>query len=172
MPALLAVLAACQGAGPPRPDAPDFVPPRGSRLVLNTPLTIPAREAHVYIQDGAPIAFDKLNPYYPYCRLESWRVSARPQHIAPDTFTVTRAGLQHEARAAASARPVAAGLLFAGDPSFIVYATSMRLRSLTQPDVYRLVCAQWVVTGPEPPNYLSLNAIRRALGGVATLELP
>lgn len=170
--AAAAALGACQTPGVPHPNAPDFVPARGSRLILNQPLTIPAHQAHVDVQDGAPKDSDKINRYYPYCRFESWRLKSTPQRIAPDTFTVTRAGLQEEANAGARVRLAAAGVLWAGDPSFVVYATSMRLRSLKQPDVYRLVCAQWAVTGPDAPTYLSLDEIRRALGGVATLELP
>jgi hypothetical protein len=53
--------------------------------------------------------------------------------------------------------------------SLQTYSTRMMLRSTRQPGVFRLSCGQTAL--PHEGQHVSINEMRKALGGIFTLEL-
>ncbi len=51
-----------------------------------------------------------------------------------------------------------------------VIATLLELRSVQQPDVVRMTCANWGI--PQDLAHLTLGQIRESLGDIFVLELP
>jgi hypothetical protein len=53
--------------------------------------------------------------------------------------------------------------------SLQTYSTRMTLRSARQPEVFRLSCGQAAL--PHEGQHVSINEMRKALGGIFTLDL-
>ena len=171
-------LAACQTTYIGNEDSPAYVVPTGSRAILNRALTIPPDRAGVYLQDGQVVAPGQIRSYYPHCKLEARRPLGAAQTVNPDEFVITRvsrvwanavdAGTVLYADASRALRMRASSDQDSG-PSIRAFVTNMDLRSDKQPDVSRLVCAQWGY--PHEDRHVTLKEIRRALGDVITLRL-
>jgi hypothetical protein len=168
------LIAACQSMsyyGDER--SPYFVVPKDSTVVLAQPLTIAAEDVSVYTQDGRVLPFRDVNKYYPHCKFEVYTRGASARTVAPDEFVVTRA-LQEESHSAATGARYYAQLAMMGGKEqggspLLAFTTRLYLRSDKQPDVYRLSCAQW---GYRPHDrHVTIEEIRRALGGVMTLQV-
>jgi len=172
---LTALLAACQTMsyqGNER--SPYFVVPNDSRVVLTQQLTIAAEEVAVYTQDGRVLPFAEVNKYHPHCKFELYTRRNATRTVAPDEFVVTRALQEETASAAAGAlRYARLRLAVIGDEPggapLRSFTTRMYLHSDKQPDVYRLSCAQWGY--PPFDRHVTIEEIRRALGGVITLQV-
>jgi hypothetical protein len=160
---------------PTREGSPYYTAPPGSLLVLNRPLTIPARKGEIYIQGGRVhestgyVSFRGVDQYYPNCRLELRSRNPLPVIIEPEELVITR--VDRDDRfvsrrvmvAAADASPLMAGT----DP--MVMSTVFYLYSARQPGLWRLTCAHWEAA--YEAEHLTLVQIRRTLGEVFTLKL-
>jgi hypothetical protein len=188
---LLAVfLAACQSAAPD-PSSPFYMPPAGSKLILNQGFVIPPHELKIFVQDGR-LAYG-ANEYYPFCKFELRDLKDTPQEVRPDEFTIDSVSRQTGVFAAFDQfdkRSLLAGIgviggyggisigiggtgisIFDGKPSPVVYGIRMDLSSSRQPNVFRMTCGH--LQDPDMgAHYLSIDEIRQALGGVFTLRLP
>ena len=58
----------------------------GEKFILNKPIDIQPREAHVYLQDGSIKDYNKLNTWVSYCRFEVNKLGK--QTIQPVEMTV------------------------------------------------------------------------------------
>jgi hypothetical protein len=166
---LVALLPACQMAPVPDETSPSYPPPVGSRLVLSQSLVIPGGSTGVTLQGGQVRSPRDINEWHPNCRLEVRTLSDSPRTVDSDNFEVWRV----RRRATVVTRP---GEVFAqlradsGGPSFLVFRTTLDLRSASQPDVAWLTCQYW--GDPALGRDLSIQEIRTALGSVITLVLP
>lgn len=175
---LLLALAGCQSAATLLREGADFLPPPGTRLILQQALVIPAGYASTYLQYGQALRYAGINTYHPHCRFEVREVGEVPQTVAADEFRVTRASHEYRSTvragerirlAAASAR-VTMGGQDGGGPSPVAHVTLLKLKSVRQPNVLSLACGHWTYT----PNdrFLNQSEIRQALGNLVRLELP
>ncbi len=175
---LALLLAGCESASIRATSSPFYLPPVGSKLILNQPLSIPAEMLSAYVQDGRPVF--GANEYYPFCRFELRDLSPSSRVVQPDTFEIERVSRQTGVFAAIDKRRLIAALglgvnlgmsdLDDGKPSPIVYGIRMDLRSARQPEVFRITCGQLQDPNMEA-KFLSIDEIRQALGGVFTLQL-
>jgi hypothetical protein len=163
----LVLLSACT-LTPARDEAsPFYLPPAGSRLVLEQTLTIAAETVGVFIQGGRAVGDREVNQYYPHCRLEVRDRRDSAQTVDPDDFRVRR--VRRDIQTVSNFR--AGPLVRVGTgPSFFIYRTIFDLESPRQPSVRILVCQYW--GHPALDNHLSIREMRRALGAVMRLELP
>lgn len=169
--ALVLLLPACQTtAYEGDENSPFYLVPMGSRLVLNRAITVPANDAGVYIQNGEVArSFWNVKSHYPYCALDLRKRLEMPQTVQPDEFTIVRVSQE-------SVMTVRLPFVHVADTdqsngaSYEIYATLMTLRSERQPEVLRLTCAQWVY--PPLQRHVTINEMRKTLGGLFTLRLP
>lgn len=158
--------------------SPYYLVPVGSTLKLTRELTIPANQVAVYLQGGEVVPSERINQYYPHCKFELLRRLDTPQAVQPDNFeiikavqeighTVTLDGLQL-ARVSVGIG-VHIGMKGGDGSSLQAYSTRLALRSTRQPNVFRLSCGQEAL--PHEGEHVSISEMRKALGGVITLEL-
>jgi hypothetical protein len=169
---LLALTGACQPAfinGVPNENSPYFDVPVDSRLLLRSALTVPAREGSAYFQNGRTMPWHEVSIYSTWCvlQLEARRETA--QTIEPDAFIVRQVSNERRYHLAADTR-VARDFDRDDGETYEVMATVMQLESPRQPQVRRLVCADWGL--PQGGYYLTVAKIRRTLGDHISLELP
>lgn len=178
-------LSGCQ-TGARDPSSRFFLPPVGTRVVVNQDIPIPQRWARVYLQDGALYAKSKYNEYYPNCVFKVQEVSDGTAKIEPDTFEVYDVRWGSQDVLGGEPAPVLAGLSIGiggggggigamardgGGAVFQVYNVTMRLRSERQPGVLELQCN----AGKDDPDRVqqpTIEQMRQSLGSYATLELP
>ncbi len=171
------MLTACRHAPVTDPHSRFFVPPVGSRFTVHQTLTVPARSAQVYIQDGRVTR--SVNFYLPHCKLWVRDISDHPQHIEPDQFTITAVArhtdcvvlVRHSPLQVASLDPprLARGGLDDG-PTDCRYYIEMRLHSDRQPQVRKLVCQQ--VDDAALGWYPTFDEIRLTLAPLADFTRP
>lgn len=171
---LTVVLTACQSAyltdGRPNENSPLFEVPVGSTVVLEQELIVPAYQQDIFLQDGKAFDFSTVNKWRPYCALSLHAQTKQPKAMQADTFVVRKVSRQLLFQLAG--RPVqVAGITDGSDgfQSWRVNAAVMELSSGRQPDVVKLTCAAWGL--PPDVTYVTLAAIRGALGGVVSLHL-
>jgi hypothetical protein len=171
---LTVVLTACQSAyladGRPNENSTLLEVPVGSRVVLKQELIVPAYQQDVFLQKGKAYDFSTVNKWLPYCAFSLYAQAKKPKVMAPDTFVVRKVSRQLLFQLAG--RPVqVAGITDGSDgfQSWRVNAAVMELGSERQPDVVKLTCAAWGL--PPDATYVTLAAIRGALGGVVSLHL-
>lgn len=174
---LTAVLPACYTASDyaGNENSPYYLIPPGSRLTLNRPLPVPPDQAGVFIQNGEPRLRRDVQFYYPHCRLELNTVSAAPRTIAPDEMVVVKSFHQEIPGAFAAAGVARVSLLGMpgigggdGGPGLQSFLTYIDLRPQKQPDIARLICAQWGDPGLD--RHVTIAEIRRTLGELFALQ--
>lgn len=158
--------------------SPFYLVPVGSILKLTRELIIPANQVAVYLQGGEVIPSGRINQYYPHCKFELLRRLDTPQTVQPDNFEITKA-VQEIGHTVAlddlRLARVSVGIgvhigMKGGDGSSLqAYSTRLVLRSARQPNVFRLSCGQEAL--PHEGEHVSISEMRKALGGVITLEL-
>lgn len=169
------LIGGCQSLANRDEALPYFHIPGGSTLVLNRDIVVPANRLSVYVQGGQVIPAG-ANFYYPHCKFELRHLEGRARRIRADTFSIYRTGRDwgsHAMLAPPRLRSVGQGLLLPSplndQPSYIIYASNLYLRSDEQPEVFRLSCKQW--WDPVDARFLSIQEIRQTLGDVFTLQL-
>jgi len=175
---LAALLVACQtSAYEGNENSPFYLVPAGSTLTLTRSLTIPAEQVAVFLQGGEVVASGGINQYYPHCKFELQRRLDKAQTVQPDSFEITKVVLEigHSValdglRLAGMSIGIGINIGSRGDgASLQTYSTRMTLRSTRQPEVFRLSCGQTAL--PHEGQHVSINEMRKALGGIFTLEL-
>lgn len=178
------LLTGCQ-TGAHDPSSKFYLPPVGTRVVVNKDIPIPKRWARVYLQDGTLYTKGKYNEYYPNCAFVVQEVSDGSANIEPDTFEVY--DLSWGSQDVLGSLPImlagvsigiggdGAGLVIGGVSDggavFQNYNVSMKLRSERQPGVTELICN----AGKDDPDRVkqpTIEQMRQSLGSYATLELP
>ncbi len=158
-----------------------FKLPAGSTVTIHQDLEIEAGRARIYIQRGKT-ANKIRHTYEPYCYFQMRRPRAEmknPTRILADTFSITRQRRQNEmsadrkqllADASGGVRSPRRLLLAGGlvdEPLHINY--SLRLESVSQPQVHALVCG--VYTEPQNSDGVSVADMRVILEGFASINL-
>lgn len=171
-------LAACQTTSYEGNEAsPYTLVPVGSTVTLTREITIPAENVAVYLQGGAVVPSGRVNQYYPHCKFELRTRRDTAQTVTPDEFAVVKVAREigHSVaydgvRLARVSIGIGVNIGLDGDGgSLQAYSTRLTLRSARQPDVFRLSCGLEAL--PHEGEHVSIADMRRALGGVFTLEL-
>lgn len=157
--------------------SPFYLVPVGSTLKLTRDLTIPVEQVAVFLQGGEVIPADRINQYYPHCKFELLRRLDTSQSVQPDSFEITKVVQEIGHSVAFEGQQVARmsvgigiiRLTGSGGGRLQAYSTRLLLSSARQPQVFRLSCGQAAL--PHEGEHVSINEIRKVLGGVFTLEL-
>ncbi len=121
----------------------------GSILMLNEPITLPARQAHVNLQQGTVV--DAVNNYEVNCEFRFRNLG--PQVIQPGRFVVRRAGDGEE---------------WFSPPYVRRFYKVLYLKSDQYPDVMTLECQ--VFDEPNPGRWISVPDMQQALGKYFSFE--
>ena len=146
---IAALLAGCQTVGTTDTGSINFRIPRGSKLVLNRELTIPAGVAHVIMQQGEP--GPAANEFEVNCRFEVRDLG--PRVIHPDTFLITRWSSQRE---------------WVNQPSILRFYKVFHLKSESQANILPMTCQVW--SYPLIGRPVTIRQVQEALGGYFTFE--
>lgn len=168
-------LSGCATQIPRGTASPWYAPPVGTRVILPEAITIPARSARAYFQDGR-ITGGGVNHFAPHCQLEINRVSDSAQTVRAGEFVITGVNQRsHEVVRAGEIRVAARfgiGIgLFGSDVGDIMQAWHMRLHAGDRPEVRALICGG-AFDHPSRAETPSIDEMRRALGKHIILELP
>lgn len=185
------ILVACSSTPVTDVNSPYFVPPAGSRFIVNRDINIDAHKTSAWFQGGKLKPYNQLDLYYPNCKFELKSLSEKSRKVKPDIFLVTRVKQEEQVLdmtvplriAGASVgigigggtrSGVGVGIGFgfsigAGGTSPVPYATIFYLRSEEQPEVFRVTCMHW--EDPADGQYLTFGEIRQALGDYITIEV-
>ncbi len=150
-------------------NSPYFYVPVDSALVLRQEVTIPARTDHVFFQDSKIKTVHVVNRYLPYCALE---VSVRrnfSQTIRPDEFVVFKVYQVHKNYLVRSGFRRTGLRDDGGSEEFELVVTVLELYSERQPDVRRLLCAEWGL--PQNMSFVTVRMMREQLAGYMDLKL-
>ncbi len=168
-------LLGCQYVPAKDESSPYYPPPVGSVLTLHQDLEIERDWARVFIQDGRVLPKKEVDQFAPHCNIEVNEVASagRPQYIRAGEFRIDKVTRRYNLTD--SGRLLVASVIVDKDdgrPSFTTLTMAMRLRSTSQPHVRGITCGRmWY--GYEPfARQLSIQQIRMALAGIATLTLP
>ena len=126
-----------------------FIIPRGSKLVLKQPLSIPSGSAHIKFQQGRQVG--GVDEYNVNCQFRVRNLG--PQDIQADSFLITNAGDGEE---------------WVSAPSTRRFFKNIFLKSDRQPEVMTLICQVWA-----PPRWgrsVSVPQMREALGDYFSFE--
>lgn len=153
--------------------------PAGSTLTLTRPLTVPANQVAVFLQNGEVRPSGAINQYYPHCKFELRHRRETAQSVQTDSFHIGKVSQEighsvalDELRLAGASVGIGIhiGIGDSGDGgSLQAFSTRLRLDSPRQPDVYRLSCGQQALL--HEGRHVSIREMRQALGDVFTLEL-
>jgi len=126
-----------------------FIIPRGSKLVLKQPLSIPTDSAHIKFQQGKPVG--GVDEYTVNCQFRVKNLG--PQEIQPDTFLITNAGDGEE---------------WVSAPGIRRFFKNLFLKSDEQAEVMTLICQVWAT--PPWGRSISVPQMREALGDYFSFE--
>ena len=143
------LLAGCQTMRSSNPNSIWYELPRGSKLVLNQDLEIPAGQAHVIVQNAK--AGTSAYELEVWCRFEVKQLG--PRTIHPDTFLITE---------------VAQGRRWVNQPSTMLFFKVFHMQSeQQQKDILPMHCGY--TYDPLLGKPVSIEQIRETLGSVFTL---
>ena len=165
----LVLLTACQTVNRTDPnDSAASVIPAGSSIILNQPLTFDIGFSRSYIQHGKALHFKDVRTRYPYCYF--YRYEPRKALQAVRTVPLGQFKVIHSYQTMEVASTSFMQKASMDDGYAEVYLSSiMELESPSQPEINKLICSvfgeqnQW--------NYVSVNQIKKTLGGVAEIIL-
>lgn len=123
-------------------NAPIYKIKAGTKFVLKKDITIPARDAHVDLQDGKITKYSDMDKYAPNCRFE---VNTRgAQTIKPATFTVAKVKQNNI-------------LVTYGTINYLV---KFELQS-DDPNIRSISCGAW---GSNSDGYITISEMQQAVG--------
>lgn len=174
---LFLLLTACQIPPERGEQAPAYLAiTPGSELFLNQPLSIMPNSVSAYLQYGELMAFREVDRYYANCKFELYSISESKREVKPDRFLITRVTSAEEIVSWQMPRlasgDVGIGFVFGkdgGGPTAVIYTVIIYLKSMGQPDVFRLSCQHW--DDPAMGVQLTVAEVRQALGHVMTLKI-
>ncbi|GAB4513681.1 MAG: hypothetical protein Tsb0026_18570 [Sulfuricaulis sp.] len=158
-------------------NSPFYLVPTGSILTLTRSLTIPANQVAVFLQDGEVVRSDRVDQYYPHCKFELQHRRDTAQTVQADSFEITKV-VQEIGHSVALDGVQLAGVSIgigihvgskSDGASLQTYSIRMTLRSVRQPEVFRLSCGQAAL--PHEGQHVSINEMRKTLGGVFAIGL-
>ena len=178
--ALSALLLLLMGCAPTTmttkdPANPYYMPPAGTKIQLNQPVTVPAGVARVFIQRGQLVNKMAFDRYVPSCNFELNSLSDKPQTIAPETFLVVRVQQEMSEVVQLEAPIRVASLKLAGKNDsglpMVTHSVHLWIGSDLQPNLRRLTCRGAFDDMPTayPPSIIEMRA---ALGNIAEIILP
>ncbi|MEN8180431.1 MAG: hypothetical protein ABFS39_17665 [Pseudomonadota bacterium] len=172
-----ALLVGCSQNGLKTMDADTYwaLPAVGATLELHKPLSVPAGHTRVFLQRGEVVSKQRFDRYAPSCNFEVRTLSEQSREIKPEPFLITR--VQRETAEVVQQQyfpVILAGLNLAGMDDglpMIVRSVHLWISTDLQPDVMRVTCRGAFDDLPDadPP---SIEQMRQALGGYASLQLP
>jgi hypothetical protein len=180
--ATFVLLAGCQSPQVRDQDSPNFLPPKGSLIILHDDMQIPPQSARVFLQRGRLVGYNDVDRYYPWCAFEVNDVSDSTQILHANTFKIYRVYIRTEQVVDNTKTQLAKLIVGArqawhltgdgnGGPTTVTKVIVMWMNSPTQSNMRKLTCG-----GSEENEALartpSVMQIRVALGDVATLVLP
>jgi len=124
---------------------------KDDKFVLTKDINIPARNAHVILQDGKIEDFSNIDKYAPFCRFEVNTKGA--QTIKPGTFTVTKVSQN---------QPVVL-------PGTFNYYVKFDLSAASNTNIRSLACGAW---GSSTDTYLTFPQMQQALGNYFEIPKP
>ena len=143
-----ALLAGCQTTSSTNPDSIWYELPKGSKLVLNQELEIPAGQAHTIVQNAkagtSAFMLDVM------CRFEVEQLG--PRTIHPDTFLITE---------------VAQGRQWVNEPSTMLFYKDLHLQPEQQRAILPMRCGY--TDDPLLGEPVTIEQIRETLGSVFTV---
>jgi hypothetical protein len=152
-----------------------YLPPKGSTIVLNQPLTAGFGSAKAFIQFGKPVSKEDRHAFYPTCYFYLNTVNQTgTQTINPAQFTIKKSSnySQQGFSAAPSRWQLATadldGLQLA-QMTDVYKMSEMRLEPNAQ-QVISLTCYIRYSYGTAITPFLHLDQIEEVLGSVATIE--
>ena len=143
-----ALLAGCQTTRSTNPDSIWYELPKGSKLVLNQDLEIPAGQAHTIVQNAR--AGTSAYELEVSCRFEVKQLG--PRTIHPDSFLITE---------------VSQGRQWVNEPSTMLFYKDLHLQSEQQQDILPMRCGY--TYDPLLGVPLTIEQIRETLGSVFTV---
>jgi hypothetical protein len=177
------LLAGCQSPQVRDQDSPNFLPPKGSLVIVHDDMQIPPQSARVFLQRGRLVSYHDVDRYYPWCAFEVNDVSDSTQILRANTFKIYRVYIRTEQVVDNTKTQLAKLTIGAprqiwhltgdgnGGPTTVTKVIVMWMTSPTQSNIRKLTCG-----GSEENEALartpSVMQIRAALGDFATLELP
>ncbi|MCP3669191.1 MAG: hypothetical protein GY814_01880 [Gammaproteobacteria bacterium] len=149
------------------------IPTAGSVIKIKRSLVVPAGQTRVYLQHGQVVSKHNLDRYYPSCNLEVWKLRQRPTTIRPGRFSVART--VRDIDFMVQFKPLQLATLNQvnyddGGQSLIIHVVHMQLKSVQQPNVYRLTCRSWQ-DFPHEAKEPTMADMREALGNYASIRL-
>jgi hypothetical protein len=146
-------------------DSPYSKIPVGSKLVLKTPITVPAGKISVKLsKQGDPPATIDPDQYDTECRLVMWQRAKQTRVIEKGAFTITKVRKDEEYVSTGHILPVGR---FAGSgdggPGWELHQVFLTLSSEQYPGVYQVECAYQDTFGEGIP--LSVTLLRWAMSG-------
>ena len=141
----------------------------GSSLQLNQPVIIQAGLARTFFQNGQITKKKDIDIYKPHCSITVNDITLSQQTIHPTTFLIYKITDDEEyATRKILYASINIGAISDG-PTIMANSTYYYLQSTDAPHVRTLECLQW--NDPYNVEYLSINEIKRSLGGIFTLVL-
>lgn len=157
------------------PGNPYYLPPAGSKIQLNQPITVPSGATRIFIQRGQLVEKMTFDRYVPSCNFEVSTLTDRPQIIDPETFLVVRVQ-QEMSEVVQLESPVQVASLnlariFDSGLPMVTHSVHLWIGSDLQPNLRRLTCRGAFDDMPKayPP---SIAEMRAALGKIAEIILP
>jgi len=142
------LLSACASMHSNNPDSLGFSIPKGSTMLLNRKLTIPATDTHAVIQGGKSITDNSKNDYAINCRIDFEKFG--PRTIEPEGFLVTR---------------TEDGTNWVSQPSILRFYTEVYLSSNKGTDIIKMVCQEY---GGSSDRNFTVAEMQSALGDYIT----
>ena len=161
-------LTACSSAPVKDPDSYLYSVPVGSKLILNKEITIPANLARRYFQNGRAVLKNEINIYYPHCSLLMNPLVNYERVIKPTVFEIYKV-VDDEDYVQLPVYLASRFLSNVDGSTIMAYASLYYLRSTDDSDVRSLECAQW--DDPVNVEYLSINQVKKSLGGYFSLQI-
>lgn len=172
----LLALGGCGSLNSPDPASPYYAYPPGWTVQLNQVLPIDPGAATVRLQYGRIVPRNGVQEQDPFCIMEVNTLNNQVQLLQPGRFEVVQVtrSISSITAAAQSSLVKARYVDDDGEPSFLYFITTFRLRDAAQSNVRSLRCA-WDQMAPGNRalmRHLTLDEIRGALGGWITLIPP
>jgi hypothetical protein len=147
-----------------------YRPENGSRLSLNSPLSVPAGNTRVWLAEGRVLPYGRFT-FAPSCTITLRERSQQPRAIEPRELVVTGSSFERDTFVVLQA-PIRVASMAGfdisngGPPSHVTNAIRIRF---SDPEIKELICGRlgdW-----SPPSYLTRAELVETLGAVIGLEL-
>ncbi len=144
--------------------------PKGSVIQLNHPLVVPKGTSRTCIQDGIRFFLNDISIFEPWCQFKLYEPQVamnKERTIQPDRFTVVSVSKQE---GLVQTTPIMVAARFDDYwPSSKSLATTYRLTSEIQPEVYEFQCSSYSIGTRH--DYISIEEMKKTLGDIVTIHV-